>query len=343
MSGIALVALSCCVALLMAGAGVYLARVRMPRPPVGVYVPADIAVLCVGVVLAPLIYAHLPGAADSALFGLVLCLAVQFTLAPVLPNLWAWCLALAATGVTVAFTLSGSDAGVRACTDVLLAVAVVGVTNLWVQSGMRSAHVAALAGVLTCYDLVATTLTQVTEHFVTQVRGRPFAPLLALTGGHAPVAVGLGDLLLLVLFPLVAAKAYGRTAAILAGVVAVVVTSAISALFAAGALSSGFPLLTALGPLIVAQHVVWSRRTGGERTVVAWRDGAAPPASRRESPEPESQAGAALALAVPEGLPAGTWLAVRDGRVVGTGDSPGLARRNAGTRTTAVPYVVRQV
>ncbi|WP_333768028.1 hypothetical protein [Streptomyces sp. IBSBF 2435] len=342
MNGIAMVALSCCVALLMAGAGLYLARVRMPRPPVGVYASADIAVLCVGVVLAPLIYLALPGAVDSALFGLVLCLAVQFTLAPVCPSRWAWCLALAATGTTVAFAVGGSDVGVRACTDVLLAAAVVGVTNLWAQSGMRSSHVAALAGALTCYDLVATTLTQVTEHFVTQVRGRPFAPLLALTGGHEPVAVGLGDLLLLVLFPLVAAKAYGRAAAFTAAVVGVAVTSVISVLFAAGVLTSGFPLLTALGPLIVAQHLVWSRRAGGERSTVAWRDGA-PPAASRRSPEPDTRVSAALALAFPEDLPEGAWCAVHDGRIVGTAASPGRAHHEARRRGATADTVVRQV
>lgn len=335
--------LSVCVALLMAVAGLYLTRVRVPRPPVGVYVPADIVMLCVGVVLAPLIYLALPGAVDSALFGLVLCLAVQFTLAPVCGGRWAWCLALLAAAVTVAFDVvaGGSDVGVRICTDVLLATAVVGVTNLWVQSGMRASHTAALAGALTFYDLVATTLTHVTERFADQVAGRPFAPLLALTGGGRPVAVGLGDLLLLVLFPLVAAKAYGRTAAVVAGVVGVTVTSAISALFALGVLSSGFPLLTALGPLIVAQHVLWSRHTGGERTTAAWREGAAPGADRRPT-EPDPRVGAALTAVLPEGLPEDTWLAVHQGRVLASAASPGRALREARRRTPTADPVVRQ-
>ncbi|WP_173860886.1 hypothetical protein [Streptomyces sp. SAT1] len=339
MSGTALVALSCCVALLMAVAGGYLAKVAMPRPPVGVYAPADVAVLCVGVVVAPLLYGALPGAWVSALFGLVFCVALQFTLAPLCSGRWAWCLALAATALTAGAAVADLSAGVRAGTDVVLAVAVVGVANLWAQSGMRSAHVAALAAALTCYDLVATTLTDVTGDFFAQVRGRPFAPLLALTGGAHPVAVGLGDLLLLVLFPLVAAKAYGRPAALLAGAVGVVVTSAISVLFAVGALTEGFPLLTALGPLIVVQHLVWSRRAGGERTTAEWRAGAAGPARRANAAgaEPDAALAAAVAATLPTGpagglnedLPAGSWVVLCEGRVVGTGASPGLARRDA--------------
>lgn len=345
MNGIALVALSCCVALIMALAGGYLARVDMPRPPVGVYTPADVAVLCTGVVLAPLLYARLPGAWVAALFGLVLCTAVQFTLAPLCGGRWAWCLALAATGATAGASFGGAALAVRAGTGVLLAVAVVGVANLWTQSGMRSAQVAALAAVLTCYDLAATTLTHATADFFDQVRGRPFAPLLALTGGAHPVGVGLGDLLLLVLFPLVAAKAYGRTAALLAAAVGVAVTSAVSVLFALDALTAGFPLLTALGPLIVAQHLVWSRRTGGERSTAEWRAGAPRPAPRGRDQDPYPALVAALALSAPGDLPEGAWIAVADGgRIAGTGASAGLARRDARERgEPAAVLAVRQV
>ncbi|MYR59312.1 hypothetical protein GTY54_24755, partial [Streptomyces sp. SID625] len=93
----------------------------MPRPPVGVYAPADVAVLCVGVVVAPLLYGALPGAWVSALFGLVFCVALQFTLAPLCSGRWAWCLALAATALTAGAAVADLPAGVRAGTDVVLA------------------------------------------------------------------------------------------------------------------------------------------------------------------------------------------------------------------------------
>ncbi|MFG2721187.1 hypothetical protein ACGFW5_23240 [Streptomyces sp. NPDC048416] len=342
MNPLALVALSACAAAMIAAAAGYFARVPMPRPPVGVYAAGDIAVLSVGVVVAPLLYLSMPGAAVSALFGLVLCLAAQFTLAPLCGGRWSWLLALGATALAVAVALTGHAVAVRVCTDVLLAVAVVGVANLWAQSGMRPVHVAAFAAVLTCYDLIATTLTRVTLDFVTQVQGRPFAPMFALTGGSSPVAVGLGDLLLLVLFPLVATRAFGRRAGFVAAGVGVAVTGVVSLLFALGALTAGFPLLTVLGPLIVAQHLVWVRRYGGERSTVDWRAGTAVrvlPSRQGASPAP--QLTAALAVPVPEGLAEGTWFAVGEGRVLATGATAGEARRAAGRRAPEVAVVVR--
>ncbi|MFG3281282.1 hypothetical protein [Streptomyces sp. NPDC048111] len=343
MNPLALTALSLCTAALIGGAALYLAKVPMPRPPVGVYATGDIVFLSVGVVVAPLLYLALSGAAVSAVFGLVLGLAVQFTLAPVCGARRSWVLALGATAATVAAALADRPVAVRVCTDVLLVVAVVGVTNLWAQSGMRPVHVASLAAVLTGYDLLATTLTHVTADFAAQVQGRPFAPMFALTGGAEPVAVGLGDLLLLVLFPLVAARAFGRRAGLVAAVVGVGVTSAVSLLFALGALTSGFPLLTLLGPLIVAQHLLWTRRYE-ERRTVAWRAGEPVVArARGQQGGPAPELTAALAVPVPDGLAEGTWIAVGGGRVVATGPTPGLTRRAAGRQAPEVPVVVRMV
>ncbi|WP_316529578.1 hypothetical protein [Kitasatospora brasiliensis] len=332
-----LAALSAAVATVIALAACYLARIRMPRPPVGVYTAGDVAALCTGVVLAPLLYTALPGAAVSALFGLVCCLAVQFTLAPLLTGPRSWAAALAATAATTLAALTGHPGAARTGSDLMIATAVVGVANLWTQSGLRSTHTAALAAALTAYDLAATTLTDTTARFFTQVQDRPFAPLLALTGGPHPVAVGLGDLLLLTLYPLVAAKAHGRTAAVTAALTGLATTSAVSACFAAGRLTTGFPLLTALGPLIVAQHLYWRRRSGGERSTAQWRTGHPLPLPAPRHTEPA----AALAAPAPEDALPGTWLALADGRVLGIGPTPGQARRDARRNGAATPTTAR--
>ncbi|MFJ9770286.1 hypothetical protein ACIRVF_03475 [Kitasatospora sp. NPDC101157] len=341
----ALAALSAVVAVELTVAARYLARVRMPRPPVGVYTGGDIAVLCAGVVLAPLLYTALPGAAVSAVFGLVLCLAVQFTLAPLLAAAglrgapWSWGASLAGTAATALAALTGHPGAARAGSDLLIAVAVVGVANLWTQSGLRAGHTAALAAALTCYDLAATTLTDTTARFFEQVHDRPFAPVLALTGGARPVALGLGDLLLLVLFPLVAAKAYGRAAAWCATLAGLLVTSAVSTCFALGVLTTGFPLLTALGPVIVGQHLYWRRRFGRERTTAQWREGRTAPLP----PPSGAELTAALGAATPDGAPAGTWLALAGGRVLGSGPTPGRARRDARRNGEVTPTTARMV
>ncbi|MFJ5293863.1 hypothetical protein [Streptomyces sp. NPDC088348] len=345
MSAAALVGLNCCVAAVTAGGAAYFARVRMPRPPVGRYELPDVAVMCAVVVAAPLVYLALPRDAVAVAFGLVLCAALQFTLAPLCGAGRAWVIACAAVAATAGFAWAERPLTVMVLTDVLLAVAVVGVANMWVQSGMRSAHAAWFAGTLACYDLVATVLTSVTDRFAAQVRGLPFAPLLAITRDSPPVALGLGDLLLLVLFPLAMVKAFGRAAGLLAAGVGLVVSGSVSLLFALGTLTGAFPLLTALGPLIVLQHVLWVRARGGERTIAEWRAGAPPETATPTGPDPALLR--ALEPAGVEGLSAapseGDWLAVLDGRVVGSGGSPGQARRDAGLRGCESVPVVRQM
>ncbi|MFJ4417164.1 hypothetical protein [Streptomyces sp. NPDC088925] len=341
----ALIGLNVCVAAItLLGLG-YFARVRMPRPPVGKYEPPDVLVVMAVVMLAPLLYLELPRTAVAVVFGLVLCAALQFTLAPLLGGLGAALLAVLAVAVTGGLALADRTLAVLVLTDVLLAVAVVGVATMWAQSGFKSVHTAWFAGLLAVYDLLATGLSSVMDRFAAQVMGLPFAPLLAVTRGDPPVALGLGDLLLIVLFPLVAAKAYGRAAALLAGALGVLASSAISVLFATGTLTGAFPLMVVLGPVIVAQHLYWVRRTGRERTTAEWRAGAL-------ATVPVTAASPVLlaALGTP-GAPGdlherarpGDWVALLDGEVVGTGPSAGSARKDAARRGTGAVPLVRQV
>ncbi|OON82791.1 hypothetical protein [Streptomyces tsukubensis] len=346
MSVTALVGLNCAVAAITAAGAAYFARVRMPRPPVGRYEPPDVAVLIAVVVAAPLVYVAMPRTAVAVVFGLVLCVALQFTLAPLTGGGRAWVAASAAAAATAGCAFADLPAAVTALTDVLLAIAVVGVASMWVQSGMRSVHAAWFAAMLACYDLVATALTSVMDRFAEQAMGLPFAPLLAVTQGDPPVALGLGDLLLLALFPLVATKAFGRTAGLLAAGVGLAVSGGVSLLFGLGVLSGAFPLLTALGPLIVLQHVVWVRARRGERTVAEWRAGTPRAAVADTTAEPDPALLRALAPddgdVRHEERAEGDWLAVLDGRVVGGGESPGRARRDARLRGCDAVPVVRQ-
>jgi hypothetical protein len=278
------------------------------------------------VVLAPLGYLSLPRAVVATVFGLVLTAAVQLVLAPMIGGRTAFLLSVLLCGATAVSWMLGRPLPTLVLTDIVLTLAVIGVANLWAQGGLPARHVAVLAGLLAGYDLVATGLTGVMTRFATEVQGLPFAPVFAVTGGRAPVSIGLGDLLMLVMFPLTASRAFGRGAGRVAALCGIAVTGGVALLFWLRVLGTAVPLLTVLGPVIVTQYAYWRRRNVRERTVQEWRAG-----SVVTDPGPDLLAAieAALSVGLPETVPDGTWLAVDGGRVVGSGASPGLARRAA--------------
>jgi hypothetical protein len=120
---------------------------------------------------------------------------------------------------------------------------------------------------------------------------------------------------------------------------AAVIVALVAALFWAGLLRTAFPLLTILGPAIIIQYVFWRRLGRRERTTRDWRDGV--PAVIRP-PAPLIPLEAALEVPAPEPLPEGTWIAVSQNGVVGTGASPGLARRSARENGHLSMPIVRQ-
>jgi hypothetical protein len=315
-----------CISLLVAVSALYFHRWELPRPPIGCFRASDIAVMFAMVVLAPLAYLELPPAMVVTIFALILLAAVQLVLAPLLGGRIALAVSIVLCGATASAWMLGHPLLTTILTDLVLALAVVGVTNLWVQGGLRAAHVAWLAGLLAVYDVIATSLTSVTARLAAELQGMPFAPVFMLTSGRAPVSVGLGDLLLLVLFPLAATKAYGRVAGLVAGLSAVTITAVVTALFWSGLLSTSVPLLTILGPAIVVQYAFWRRLARRERTTRDWRDGVPPIAT---SPDLLLLLEAALEIPLPEPLAEGVWIAMSKNGVVGTGASPGLARRAA--------------
>jgi hypothetical protein len=327
-----LLALIVAVAALVAAALAYFARIELPRPPIGTYESSDIAVMSVLVIVAPLAYLALPRSVVATVFGLVVFAAVQLTLAPKLGGRNAAAAAALLCGATATTWLLHGTGATEVLNDVTLTIAVIGVANLWVQSGMRASHITAFAAVLTVYDLTATSLTTVMSRFATEIQGIAFAPQVVLSTGRAPVGIGLGDLLMLLLFPLAATKAFGRMAGVVAAVAAVAVTALAALLLGLGEFGTDVPLLTLLGPVICAQYVFWRRAGYRERTVAQWRAGEP---ARTAEPDTLSALRAAWNLPIPEahgetpGEVRGTWVAIDEGRIVGSGASMGLARKSA--------------
>src|SRR4051794_23220236 len=145
MSQFIMVSLLCLCCLVLAA--FYFRRVAIKRPPIGVINRTDIWVILLAIVLLPVLYLSLPA------WGLVLLLApsavgiAYVTLEPLVharPMRW-----LASIGLVVADILTAATYGTGgrlflAVNDLVIIVLIVGVSNLWVQSGMKAVHVACL-------------------------------------------------------------------------------------------------------------------------------------------------------------------------------------------------------
>lgn len=301
-------ALYALVALTVALTAAYLGRYVMARPPVGRMVGSDIAVMVGALVVMPFAYLHLPTGVVVTIFGIVVLTLAQLTLAPVLGGRWATVAALLLCAADVGVHLAGLPLGLLIVNDALLMLLVVGAVNLWVQAAVTPGQVAALAVALTVYDTLATGMSSLTLDFVERMRGLPFAPVLATSYGENPSLIGLGDCLMLAIWPVVALKAYGRAAAWwAAGLEAALLAVSIGLVLGGG---RPIPLLTALGPLILLQWLYWRRW-------LAWRTPApARPAVNRALDATSTSAD-------------GVWTALDDAVPVAEGATPGQARREA--------------
>ena len=200
-------------AVLTVGLGfVYFRRARLARPPIGVFNARDVQVVLAAIVLVPYMYLALPLWAVTGLMSVAALSVGAFTLEPVAPRRLAWAVALAlvAADVAAAAVYSTRSNAFLAVNDAALALVVVGIANLWAQSGMSARHLAVLAGALTAYDVVATSGLTLMTDLIARLGQVPFLPVAAwdLHDGTG-LGIGLGDLLFATVFPLVMRKAFG--------------------------------------------------------------------------------------------------------------------------------------
>jgi hypothetical protein len=161
------------------------------------------------------------------------------------------------------------------------------VTNLWAQSGLRARDLAVLAAALTAYDVIATALLPLTVDLIARLATLPFTPLLAWpTGDGGWLGLGLGDLLLATLGPLVLRKAFGKTAGLVALFISLATIGVVLALPLLGLLRGAFPVMVVLGPLLVGQYAVWLRHQGPERSTAAYLAAEPGPAPRATAAQP---------------------------------------------------------
>lgn len=249
-------------------AWVYFRRFRPALPPIGVFNDGDVALMAAIIVVIPYVYLALPLWTVVLFLGAGFLSALYFTLQPILPSPWAaGPVAALLVGGDIAIALTQGVAGwpFQLANDLVLIVVIVGATNLWAQSGMKARHVALLTAGLTVYDVVATWRLSVMNDLVERLSHIPLLPVLTWgTPGHG-LAVGLGDLIIAGVFPLVMRKAFGHKAGALALGVGLLVIGGTLALLATGTVKGTVPAMVGLGPAVLLQYAVW-RRLRPERT-----------------------------------------------------------------------------
>ncbi|MFN2250786.1 MAG: hypothetical protein ACK2UL_02610 [Anaerolineae bacterium] len=255
----------------VAASWMYFRRFEMTRPPIGVINLVDVVVTMVFVILIPLLYILLPTWFAVGFLSISTLSLLYFTWEPVLPARWAIWLAslvMIVADVAAAWRYGTENSAFFVVNNLVLVVVVVGGANLWAQSGMRARDAAIMGAALTLFDFVATALLPVMDDMFDQLVGLPFMPIFAwsIDDGGGWMGMGLGDVLLAAVFPLVMHKAYGREAALTAMALALVAIAAILTSGTMGLLVSTFPVMVVLGPLMVIQYLFWHWRRGGERT-----------------------------------------------------------------------------
>ena len=249
----------------------YFRRYSVSRPPIGVFNLWDIAIMIGGIILVPYLYLILPIWLVASLLALGIVSVLYFVWEPVLRARWAiWLvtLVLLAADIGVVVWYGPATGLFFAVNNIVLAMAIVGITNLWAQNGMKARDVAILAGMLAIYDVIVTSLLSQTADLFGRLFVLPFAPIIAWPLGAEGewLGIGMGDMLLATVFPLVMRKAFGRAAGIASlvsnlGLIVALLT--LGVLFRVRIL---FPVMVLLGPLIVLQYAYWRRRMGRERT-----------------------------------------------------------------------------
>ena len=265
--------LGCTAAVVLLG-WAYFQRYQLVRPPLGVINRWDVGFMIAASILVPYLDQILPLWIVTGLLGMALLGMLYAGGEPVLSHRWMlWLVVLSLMGadVVVARIVGTANAPFWIVNDTVLLLAVVALTNLWAQSGMKACDLALLAGALAIYDLVATWWLPVTTDLTNRLAGGPFYPLVGWGAGHDRLEIGLGDLLLATVFPLVMHKAFGRTAGNVALASILCMLAVLFAFVEVAGTPVTLPAMTILGPLMVLEYYYWLRHTGAERSTWQFR------------------------------------------------------------------------
>lgn len=244
-------------------------RYQLNRPPLGAFNRTDVVVMLVALVTMPYLYLVLPAWAAATFLGLGMLSILSAALQPVVVSRWArWAVVatLIVGDVILAVSSGAASTEFLLVNNVVLLVVVVGTATLWAQGGLKARDLALLAAGITVYDVFATTQVSVMSDIAQNLSTIPFVPFISWGTPGRGLGIGLGDVLVAAVFPLVMRKAFGRPAgrvALGSGLGSVV--GMLTVLYVASA-ETLIPAMVILGPLMLVQIAYWRRRRGAERT-----------------------------------------------------------------------------
>ncbi|MDQ2716721.1 MAG: hypothetical protein M3Z08_17585 [Chloroflexota bacterium] len=259
----------------------YFRRVRLERPPVGTFNNRDIIIIVVFIITLPLLYLVLPSVALTGFLILTFSSASYIALRPLmrLRYLWPLIILLIVVNIVVTETLLGTRQGWQVywvLTSAIVLIAVVGISNLYVQGGMRLRHIAWFALFLACYDFFFTVIIPLTPRLADRFEGQPLDPSIGFTIGVYNANLGIGDLLVFSLFMIAAYKGFGRRGAIagfiiiaLFGGIVPEVSPLLITAFIRTNIGIVIPVQTFFGPAAFITYFVLAR-TGPERSMAQW-------------------------------------------------------------------------
>lgn len=259
----------------------YFRRVRLERPSVGVFNPRDIAILLFFITALPLLYLILPSIALTGILVITFVSALYLALRPFLRPLYLWPLIalLIIADIVVTETMLGTRQGWQVywvITSCVVLVAAVGVSNLYVQGGMRLQYIAWFTLLLAGYDTFFNVVIPISLKLADRFEGQPLDPSIGFTMSVYTGNIGIGDLLVYSLFIIAAYKGFGKRGVIASFIIIPIfgaILPALSPLFIANFVRQNIgivvPAQAFFGPAAFVTYFLLARGTR-ERSMAQW-------------------------------------------------------------------------
>lgn len=259
----------------------YFRRVRMERPAIGVFNGRDIIVLFFFILTLPMLYLILPDVVLTGFLVLTFTSALYIMLSPLLQRryVWLFIIALIVTDIVVTETLLGTQIGWQiywVLNSMAALLAAVGVSNLYVQGGMRLKHVAIFAFILGFYDVFAAFIIPITQRLADNFEARPLDPSIGFKLGAYNANIGIGDLLVYSLFIVAAYKGFGKRGIISSFVIITIFGVAMPSFapivittLVRGTIGVVVPAQMFFGPAALVTYLLLARRAP-ERNMAQW-------------------------------------------------------------------------